>query len=167
VCKPELPGANEIEVDMVPLIDIVSLLLMFLIIVGDTTKSNSSVQMTLPRADQARKELTNETAGRIVVQLAQDKKTGTYCAMVENRRYELVADGRNKTLIDFLNALVTRRVNAGEFKRGAHGEVDFPVKLRIPEDAPMTQVEKLVQTLAQAKLVNVHYAAAKEKSDKP
>jgi len=41
--------------------------------------------------------------------------------------------------------------------------VTFPVKLRIPQEAPMREVERVVMTLARAGLVNVQYAAEKDK----
>ena len=47
---------NQIEVDMVPYIDIVSLLLMFLLIVGDMTKGATAVKMKLPKVDMAESE---------------------------------------------------------------------------------------------------------------
>ena len=50
------------------------------------------------------------------------------------------------------------------FKLGPLGEVSFPVKLRIPANAPMFEVERVVMTMAKAKLVNVQYAAEKEKA---
>lgn len=152
------PPETHVEVDMVPLIDIVTLLLMFLLIVGDMAKSTTAVPMKLPRADQAgsEKDLQLNTEGRIVVQMKQ-RSENQYIAVVENHEYELAEKGDNKQLIDYLN----RQIDTRKITRGANGEVPFPVKLRIPETAPMREVEKVVMTCARAGLVNVHYAAAK------
>ena len=154
---------NTVEVDMVPLIDIISLLLMFLVMVGDMAKSTSSVQMKLPRADQAMNDKLLNTKNRIVVQLKKTP-TGQYKAIVENREYELVQGGNNSSLIKYLQEQITQRTAGGGLTLGPNGEVPFPVKLRIPEDAPMREAERVMMTLAQAKLVNVHYAVEAPKN---
>lgn len=153
---------NKVEVDMVPLIDIISLLLMFLVMVGDMAKATSSVQMKLPRADQAKSDKEVNTKDRIVVQLKKTS-TGQYKAVVENREYELVQGGNNASLIKYLQEQINQRTAGGAITLGPNGEVPFPVKLRIPEDAPMREAERVMMTLAQAKLVNVHYAADTKK----
>ncbi|MCW8129749.1 MAG: biopolymer transporter ExbD [Planctomycetota bacterium] len=160
----KLPEETKVEVDMVPYIDIVSLLLLFLVITGDMTKSATGVKMRLPRADQAQteKKLGISTDGRIVVQMkAKDGKNpeAGYFAVVENHQYDLVSGGNNASLVGYLKEQVDRRVAKGLSKVGESGEVSFPVKLRIPRDAPMYQVERVVMTCAKAGLVNVHYAA--------
>ena len=152
------PDNTQVEVDMVPLIDIISLLLMFLVMVGDMEKNTSSVKMKLPRADQAKSDKLVDTKGRIVVQMKFDKDSSKYWAIVDNQKYEIVGGGNNKTLITYLTEQITKRKALGEFKEGPNGEVSFPVKLRIPADAPMREAERLIMTMAQAKLVNVHYA---------
>jgi biopolymer transport protein ExbD len=161
-------GMIPVEVDMVPLIDVISLLLMFLVITGDMAKSATNVKMTLPRADMAipdSQSSKGKTEGRIVVQMEKQRDTGKYMAKVESNRFELVEGGSSKTLIDFLEAQITRRAAVKAFTRGPAGEVPFPVKLRIPADAPMNEVERVVMTMAKAKLVNVQYAAEKEKRE--
>ena len=147
---------NKVEVDMVPLIDIVSLLLMFLVMVGDMTRSSTAVKMQLPRASEAKADKDLITEGRIVVQLRA--KDGRYKAVVEGNEFDLVQGGGNKTLISFLDDQINRRAATGKLERGPAGEVNFPVKLRVPTEAPMREVERVVMTLAQAKLVNVQYA---------
>ncbi|MFH0938070.1 MAG: biopolymer transporter ExbD [Planctomycetota bacterium] len=148
-----------VEVDMVPLIDIVSLLLMFLVMVGDMARAATNVKMTLPRADMAvADDKLATTEGRIVVQIKMGKD-GRYCARVENNDFELVGGGANKALITFLEEQITRRKAKDAFTLGPNGEVPFPVKLRIPAEAPMAEVERVIMTMAQAKLVNVQYAA--------
>ena len=156
--RPKLEG---IEVDMVPFIDIVVLLLMFLIIVGDMSKSASGVKMKLPRADQAKleKELNVDTTGRLVVQLRKDPKDGRYWAIVETSKYQLVPRGDNPNLIEYFKFQIDRRISEGRCKRAEDGSVSFPVKLRVPAEAPMLEVERVMMTLAKAGLVNVHYAA--------
>ena len=155
---------NQVEVDMVPLIDIISLLLMFLVMVGDMAKSTSSVQMKLPRASEAKheKDPTINTHNRIVVQLKKDPKEAKYWAVVENNQFELVQGGNNKSLISYLEQQIAQRMAKGMIP-GPNGEIPFPVKLRIPADAPMREAERLIMTLAQAKLVNVHYAVEESK----
>jgi biopolymer transport protein ExbD len=155
--RPKLEG---IEVDMVPFIDIVTLLLMFLIIVGDMTKSSTGVKMKLPRADQAKfeKELAVDTTGRLVVQLRKDND-GKFWAVVESTKYQLVPRGDNPNLLEYFKYQIDRRVAEGRVKRQDDGSVNFPVKLRVPADAPMLEVERIMMTLAKAGLVNVHYAA--------
>jgi len=49
----EVPEETKVEVDMVPMIDIITLLLMFLVIVGDMAASANTIQMKLPRASEA------------------------------------------------------------------------------------------------------------------
>lgn len=143
------PADSKVEVDMVPLIDIISLLLMFLLVVGGTKVQADSIQMKLPRADQAVALVRDE--GRIVVHM--QNQSGTYRAVVNNKSYALVADGANKTLLERLESDL---VSAARNERGA---IVTPVKLRIPEDAPMREVEKLVMTLSRAGVTNIHYAA--------
>jgi len=150
-----LSRENSVEVDMVPLIDIVSLLLMFLVMVGDMTRSASAVKMSLPRADQAQKDLAVNTENRIVVQLR--KEGGVWSAVINNMIYELVERGRNQSLTQYLED----RVRLGGPLQ-ADGSSPVPVKLRIPKDAPMREVECVVMNLAAAKLTNVCYAAEKE-----
>jgi len=70
-----------VEVDMVPLIDIISLLLMFLVMVGDMAKSTTSVKMKLPRADQAKSDKDVDSQNRLVVQLEKDS-AGKYWANI-------------------------------------------------------------------------------------
>ena len=91
---------NKVEVDMVPLIDIISLLLMFLIIVGDTAANADNVEMQLPRADQALKDQTLQSDGRLVIQMAPSE--GRYLAIINNRAYELLPGGNQLTLLDYL-----------------------------------------------------------------
>jgi hypothetical protein len=86
-------------------------------------------------------------------------KDGRYRANVEGHAFELVSGGGNKTLLDYFNQLITARIVRG-LKPGEHGEIDIPVKLRIPAEASMRHVEQLVMSLATAKLVNVLYASA-------
>jgi len=150
---------DTVEVDMVPLIDIISLLLMFLVMVGDMAKSTTSVKMRLPRADQAKSDKDVDSHNRMVVQL-EKTSDGKYWATIEKNRYTLEAQGANKTLIDYLNQQINSRKAHGEIKEDPDtGGINFPVKLRIPSDAPMREAERLIQSMAQAKLVNVQYAA--------
>jgi biopolymer transport protein ExbD len=147
------------EVDLVPLIDVISLLLMFLVMVGDMARSATNVKMKLPRCDMALPDAKlGSTEGRIVVQMKKEKD-GRYWAVVENNKFELIHGGSNKSLIQFLEDQITRRRAKDAFTTGPNGEVPFPVKLRVPADAPMYEVERVVMTMAQAKLVNVQYAA--------
>jgi hypothetical protein len=156
---------NRVEVDMVPMIDIVTLLLMFLIIVGDMTAVAGNVQMKLPRADQAQKDgKGTRDEGRIVIQLQEQK--GVYRAIVNNKSYELIADGGNGTLIRYLEDHINGCIARHEYVREQSGAVPTPVKLRIPADAPMRDAEKVVMTLARIGLVNIRYAAEPEKKTK-
>jgi biopolymer transport protein ExbD len=153
---------NKIEVDMVPLIDIITLLLMFLVIVGDLAASANAIQMKLPRASEAKtdKELKDEgfrLEGRIVVQLKED--SGTYVAIINNKSYQLVERGGNKTLLTYLDEQIQYQIGRGLAKKASDGAVDIPVKLRIPESAPMVDVETVIMTLARVGLVNVQYTA--------
>jgi len=156
------PEENSVEVDMVPLIDIISLLLMFLIIVGDTAATANSIHMKLPRADQALtdKELKDKNVrmeGRVIVQM--QNKDGKYMAVVNNKSYELVGGGSNKGLVDYLDDQVQYAIGKGLAVKDPSGAVNIPVKLRIPEEAPMKDVERVVMTMAKVGLVNVQYAA--------
>src|SRR5882757_5185916 len=107
---------NQVEVDMIPLIDIISLLLMFLIIVGDTAATANSIQMRLPRASEAMsdkelKEKNIRLEGRIIVQVTN--KDGVYRAVVNNKSYDLVAQGSNKLLIEYLDEQVQYQIGRG------------------------------------------------------
>jgi len=153
---------NQIEVDMVPLIDIITLLLMFLVIVGDLAAQANAIKMNLPRASEAKndkelKELGVRLEGRIVVQMKPDG--GKYVAVVNNQSYELVERGSNKTLLEYLDKQVQYQVSKNLAKKAADGAVDIPVKLRIPVEAPMQDVETIIMTLARVGLVNVQYTA--------
>ena len=157
------PAENKVEVDMVPLIDIISLLLMFLIIVGDTAANAENVQMQLPRSDMAKteKELLEKEHhnfdGRIVIQMKKDNNR--YLAVVNNKAYELVQNGLNKPLLEFLNTTVDFAVGKHYATKESDGSVSSPVKLRIPADAPMKDVQRVIMTCAQVGLVHVQYAA--------
>jgi biopolymer transport protein ExbD len=151
------------EVDMVPMIDIVTLLLMFLIIVGDMTKSTSAVRMMLPRASEAKMEpqIPVSTEGRLVVQLSQDA-AGKYWAVVDNGRYELLPRGERSTLQDYFQTQINRRLLRDPDIVDKDGVVKFPVKLRVPAGAPMIEVERIVMAMANVGLVNIHYAAVNQ-----
>lgn len=156
------PEETKVEVDMVPMIDVVVLLLMFLVIVGDIAASANSIQMKLPRADQAMsdKELKDKgfrMEGRMVVQM--QNQNGVYRAIVNNKSYDLVGSGSNKKLLEYLGEQVDYHVGKGLAKKDSMGAVDMPVKLRVPEDAPMRDVERVIMSLARVGLVHVQYAA--------
>jgi len=162
------PGSPHVDVDMVPLIDIVTLLLMFLIFVGDMAKSAAAIQMKLPHADQAVFEKGHDinTEGRVVVQLAKgdERRRGAgrdpnrYYAVVNNVWYELLPKGESANLLKFLKEYVAERELKGAV-RDEKGGVKMPVKLRIPLDTPMLEVQRLVMLCARANFVNIHYAA--------
>jgi biopolymer transport protein ExbD len=144
------------------MIDIITLLLMFLVIVGDLAASATTIQMKLPRADQALsdKELKEKgirLEGRIVVQL--HNQNGVWAAVVNNKFYALAPAGGSKNLLEYLDEQVNYHVSKGLAKKDSTGAVDMPVKLRIPEDAPMREVERVIMSLARVGMVNVQYAA--------
>ena len=149
--KPEI---DNVEVDMVPMIDIISLLLMFLIVVGGTAETASSVKMKLPRASEAKVALRDE--GQVVVQLAKND-SGHYQAVVNNRQYEM--NKSEGSLKDYLDRTLEFAIQKHMAKRNADSTVDWPAKLRIPEDCPMQEVEKVIGVLASVGMVNVRYAA--------
>lgn len=152
---------NAVEVDMIPMIDIISLLLMFLIVVGGAVERTKTVEMRLPRADQARPENNVITEGRIVVEL--DRKDGKFWAVINRKTYELLAGARNATLQEWLDDQVHWALEKGLAKReGLDGAVDTPVKLRIPEAAPMNEVERILVALSEAHLTNIQYASRPE-----
>jgi biopolymer transport protein ExbD len=157
VAKP-----TPIEVDMVPYIDVVVLILMFLIITGDTARSAAAIKMQLPPADQAKTDRQVKTEGRVVIQL-QKRSDQRYYAVVNNRPYQLLLKGESGNLIHFLTQLREDRIAKGQAKYTDPElkTVEYPVKLRIPESAPMLEVERLVMLCARAGFVNVQYAARK------
>ena len=149
---------QKVDVDMIPLIDIISLLLMFLIVVGDASISADSVKMRLPRADQALQDPLVNTKGRIVVQL--DNINGKYWAVINGRKYELLSGARNATLQEYLEKQVQWSIEKGLATReGLDEAVNIPVKLRIPDQAPMKEVERIVVALSEAHLTHLQYAA--------
>ena len=156
------PEETVTEVDMVPMIDIVTLLLMFLVIVGDMAASASNIAMKLPRADQAMsdKEMKDKNfrlEGRIIIQM--QNQNGVFRAVVNNQAYDLVGGGSNKKLLEYLQKQVDYALDRGLAKKDSSGGVDIPVKLRIPEDAPMREVERVIMSMARVGLVHVQYAA--------
>jgi biopolymer transport protein ExbD len=156
------PEPQKVEVDMVPMIDIIVLLLMFLVIVGDMAASANNVPMTLPRASEAKsdkelQEMHIRLEGRMCIQLKSDG--GVWRAIVQNKAYDLVAGGAHAQLLRYLDEQVSYHVSKGLAKKDAGGAVDMPVKLRVPADAPMREVERVIMSCARVGLVNVHYAA--------
>jgi biopolymer transport protein ExbD len=158
----EAPEENKVEVDMVPMIDIITLLLMFLVIVGDMAATANNVKMKLPRASEALtdkelKERKYRLEGRIVIQM--QNQNGVYRTIINNNAYDLVKGGSNKGLLEYLDQQVNYHVSKGLAIKDSTGAVDMPVKLRIPEDAPMREVERVIMSCARVGLVNVQYAA--------
>jgi biopolymer transport protein ExbD len=139
---------------MVPMIDIISLLLMFLLVVGGAVVTDGNIQMKLPAASEGQRV----EGGRIVVQL--DKRDGVYYAVVRNKAYSLVANGQNRGLQEFLREQVVYWTDKGLAKATPDGAVDIPVKLRMPAGTPMREAERVVMTLAHVGLVHVQYAVA-------
>lgn len=148
----KMPAIGKVEVDMVPLIDIISLLLMFLIIVGDTSASSTSIQMKLPSASAAQKDTTFESRNRIVVQMK--KENDQYFAVMNNRTLNAGA------LKDRLATMLDEWSKRNEISKRNDGTWKVPVKLRIPEGCPMKEVENLLATIAEQQLVDVQYAVA-------
>ena len=157
------PDVNPVEVDMVPLIDIISLLLMFLIIVGDSAANSTSIKMKLPVADQAKVEDQwpgMETKNLIVIQLAK-KDNDRYYAVINNIQYN-PEEGAGKTLKDHLARTIDEAASKNQITKRADGTWSMPVKMRIPEDTPMLEVEKVLATVANLQLVDIQYAASKK-----
>lgn len=154
------PEINRVEVDMVPLIDIISLLLMFLIVVGDSVVRTTSVEMKLPRASAAEKEIP--MAGQITIELDKNAD-GVHAAVVNKKRYKL--DSAIKEYLDSTLASWGKNGHARLVKENGIERWNVPVKLRIPEWYPMGEVEKLVKTLSDLKVLDVRYAAMKDKDE--
>ena len=168
------PDINNVEVDMVPLIDIISLLLMFLIIVGDTTASSNIASLRLPTADQAKTEkewgdINCPTKGRIVVQIKpeydteedQKAKNGKYSVVFNAAKHG--NDDEGKSLKDHLSRYIDDQLAHGNATKRADGTLDIPVKIRIPAMCPMQEVEKVLFTIASVQLTDIQYAAAERK----
>ncbi|MEI6235835.1 MAG: biopolymer transporter ExbD [Planctomycetota bacterium] len=169
--KPEI---NNVEVDMVPLIDIISLLLMFLIIVGDTTASSNIASLRLPTADQAKteKEWGLSTDGRIVIQIKpefedekeQAAKNGKYFVIFNAAKHG--NDDEGKSLKDHLAKFIDDAAAHGNgkiVKDSKTGTWNIPVKLRIPGSCPMVEAEKVLYTVASLALSDIQYGAAESK----
>jgi biopolymer transport protein ExbD len=165
------PDINHVEVDMVPLIDIISLLLMFLIIVGDTTASSNIASLKLPMADQAKteKEWGLPTAGRIVIQIKPEYDTEAE-QIAKNGKYSVIFnaakhsnDDEGKSLKDHLAKYIDEESSHGRAKKKPDGTWDIPVKLRIPAMCPMIEAEKVLYTIANLQLSDIQYAAAEPK----
>jgi hypothetical protein len=168
------PEVQKIEVDMVPLIDVIVLLLMFLVIVGDLAATASNIPMKLPRAAQAKSEKEwdfKNLKGRLVIQLTPEKDSegviksnGRYFAVINNVYYDL-APGGGTSLLDFLKGDIALKVARGEAILGPDKAVtNIAVKLRIPANCPMYEAERLITGVASVGLVNVHYAADFDKT---
>ncbi len=162
------PDINNVEVDMVPLIDIISLLLMFLIIVGDTTASSNIASLRLPQASEAKteKEWGLPTDGRIVIQIKpefdneddQKAKNGKYFVVFNAARH--ANDDEGKSLHDHLAKYIEDAVSHERAHKRPDGTLDIPVKLRIPSMCPMVEAEKVLFTIAGLQLVDIQYAAS-------
>ena len=162
------PDINNVEVDMVPLIDIISLLLMFLIIVGDTTASSNIASLRLPTADQAKTEIEwkIDTKDRIVIQIKPEfeneddqlKKNGKYFTVFNSSKHE--GGDADKSLYNHLKNVVDDVVSKNPSRMTPEGTISIPVKLRIPASCPMVEAEKVLYTVASLKLVNIQYAAS-------
>ncbi len=167
--KPEI---NNVEVDMVPLIDIISLLLMFLIIVGDTTASSNIASLRLPAASEAKTEDQWHTANRIVIQIRpeydseveQKSKNGKYFVMFNASRH--ANDDEGKSLKEHLAKYVEDAVSHERAHKRPDGTLDIPVKLRIPSLCPMVEAEKVLFTIASLQLVDIQYAASSKEEKK-
>jgi len=167
------PDINQVEVDMVPLIDIISLLLMFLIIVGDSAASSNIASLRLPAASEAKSEKDwpgLKTEGRIVIQIKPEyeheddqlSKQGKYFVIFNSAKHDPSADA-GKSLKDHLTRFIEDALshNPPLAVRMPDGTLDTPVKLRIPAMCPMTEAEKVLSTIASLQLVNIQYAAVK------
>jgi len=159
--KIRTPDASAIQVDMVPLIDIVTLLLMFLVIVGGLVDTGITVKVNLPRADQAKtdKELPQSLEGRITISL--QNTDGVYHTVISGKRYSIGSRGSEN-----LSGLSTYLLKSAEYmhsrgmcKRLDDGTYSIPVKLRVGEDVPMKTVEDVLDSVVQARMRDVHYAA--------
>ena len=151
--KPEI---TPVVVDMVPLIDIVSLLLMFLIVIGDTTANSSSLKMKLPAASEALKDSPEISKNRIVVQLGREDNT--YFAQLSSRKHDMSDNGLKKHLAQIVDDAAREKWIA----QRDDGTWNMDVKLRIPEDYPMPEVEKVLSTVRNLGLCDIHYAAVKK-----
>ena len=146
---------------MVPLIDIMSLLLMFLIIVGDSAANSTSIKMKLPAADQDKTEdeWKLATKNRIVIQMLK-RENDKYYAVLNNVKYNTEEEA-GKTLKDHLALMIDDLQKKNQIAKRPDGTWDVPVKLRIPEDCPMSEVEKVLATVANLQMVDIQYAASK------
>ena len=163
------PESHHVEVDMVPLIDIISLLLMFLIIVGDTTANSNIASLQLPTASEARKEWAKDSQNRIVLQLKpefddakeQAERHGKYSVIFNAARHAIDADGQS--LKNHLASFISEQEAHGSAARKKDGSWNIPVKLRIPALCPMLEAEKVLSVVAGQQLTNIQYAAAEVK----
>lgn len=148
------PEIDRVEVDMVPLIDIVSLLLMFLIVVGDAEAGTTAVKMKLPAAGAGRK--LEPEPGMLTIEIGKNVD-GRNEAVVNRRHYRL--DGELKRYLDGQLAAWEQMGAARRIRRDGADVWNTPVRLRIPESCPMADVGAVVGTLQDLKLLDVRYAA--------
>jgi hypothetical protein len=114
-----------------------------------------TVELMLPREEAVKSDRQIAAKFRLKVQLKRDSSSEWY-ALVENQRLSMIQGSSQKSLIQFLIKRI-EEAQETEFPRGPYGEVGLFVNLRIPADAPMREAERLIMTIAQAKLVNVNY----------
>lgn len=159
--KMRTQDAPAIQVDMVPLIDIITLVLMFLVVVGGLSGASEAVKVNLPRADQAKpeKELPITMEGRITISL--QNFNGVYDSVIGGNRYSIGSRGGES-----LSALSTYLLKSAEYmhrrgmcKQHDDGTYAIPVKLRVGEDVPMKTVEDVLDSVVQARMRDVQYAA--------
>ncbi len=163
---------NHVEVDMVPLIDIISLLLMFLIIVGDTTSNSNLASLKLPVASEAKSEGDWCGAGRIVLQVKpqyeneneQCAKNGTYSVLFNAAKHSI--DDDSTSLKDHLARFIDEQSSHGFAKKKSDGMWDIPVKLRIPAMCPMSEAEKVLNAVASMQMSDIQYATAANRDSK-
>jgi biopolymer transport protein ExbD len=121
-------------------------------------------KLKLPRSDASDGQV--DVRFRLRVELVKGENE-TYCAVVDGRQYLLEADPRKNTLFKFLSQFVKEAEEVGFKPDDETGGYSIPVQLRIHGDAPMREAERLIQTMAQLKLINVQYATADNRSKQP
>ncbi|MBI3831213.1 MAG: hypothetical protein HY291_16970 [Planctomycetes bacterium] len=105
----------------------------------------------------------SELPSAIIVIMHVDEQDKCWVS-VDGKRFDLEKDrDKNKTFVDSLKATATTRMEEEHLEPAKNGKCAIPVKLRIPETAPMYWVEVIVVAADQAGLLEIRYSP--EKSD--
>lgn len=143
-------AATEVDMDMTPMIDIVFLMIIFFIIVSDMSQKDLA-ELTLPKAEQAVDDKTEE--GRMVINVLKDGD-------LEIKRIDYGSlDG--PMAVSALRGYLAREVAKGEKDPGTTFS-SRPLLVRADKETKFKEVQKVMRICGELgiQIYKVHLAAA-------